>query len=59
MDLYSHYKLTFNITQYHNFSTTEVENMIPFERDLFLEMIVEKIEKKKNKNKTEIGDQWL
>ena len=57
MDLYSHYKLTFNITQYHNFSTTEVENMIPFERDLFLEMIVEKIEKKKNKDKTEISDQ--
>ena len=51
MDLYSHYKLTFNITQYHNFSTTEVENMIPFERDLYIEMLADKVKRENEQRK--------
>ena len=30
--------------------------MIPFERELYLDMIIEKIEKSKNKNKTELNE---
>jgi hypothetical protein len=39
--------LIFDITQYHKFSLTEVENMIPFERDLYVEMMAEKVNKEK------------
>lgn len=41
------YKIHFDITQYHKFTLTEVENMIPFERELFLDMLVAKVEKQK------------
>lgn len=47
MNLYSHYKINFDVTQYHKFSLTEVENMIPFERELYVDMIVEKNEREK------------
>jgi len=30
--------------------------MIPFEREVWVDLIKEKIEKKKNKNQVEIGD---
>ena len=39
-------------------SVTEIENMIPFEREVWIDLIKEKIEKKKNKDKVEIGDQF-
>jgi len=32
------------MTQHHNFSVMELENMIPFERDIYAEMIQQKIE---------------
>ena len=43
MGLLDYYKTTFDVTQYHKFSLTEVENMIPFERDLYIEMLAEKV----------------
>jgi len=33
------------MTQYHKFSLSEIENMIPFERDIFIIMLEEKIKK--------------
>lgn len=35
------------MTQYHKFSLTEIENMIPFERDLYIELLAEKVRKEK------------
>ena len=32
--------------------------MIPFEREVWVDLLKEKIEKKKNKNQVEIGDQF-
>ena len=58
MTLYNHYKLNFDVTQSHNFSITEINDMIPFEREVWIDLIKEKIEKKKNKDKVEIGDQF-
>jgi len=40
------------MVQHHKYSISEVENLIPFERDLFLEMIkkhIEELEKEQNK----------
>jgi len=47
MTLYHHYKLNFDVTQHHNFSITEINDMIPFEREVYVDMVLEKIEKEK------------
>jgi hypothetical protein len=39
-------------------SIGEIENMIPFEREVWTDFIREKIESKKNKDRTEIADQF-
>lgn len=39
------------MTQYHKFSLTEIENMIPFERDIFIMMLEEKIKKEEEQRK--------
>lgn len=44
------------MTQFHPITIPEIENMIPFEREVWVDLIKEKIEKKKNKNQVEIGD---
>lgn len=45
MNLQNFYKINFDITQYHKFSLTEIENMIPFERDIYVMMLEEKVKK--------------
>jgi len=42
--LMNYYKSIYNMNKYHNFSPDVIENMIPFERDLYQEMIVNEIE---------------
>ena len=51
MNLQSFYKINFDMTQYHKFSLTEIENMIPFERDIFIMMLEEKIKKEEEQRK--------
>jgi len=43
MTLLEYYKLIFDITQYHKFSVSEIEGMIPFERNLYVDMLAEKV----------------
>lgn len=50
MTLYNHYKLNFDVTQYHNFSITELNDMIPFEREVYIDLLLEKKEKEKSNN---------
>jgi hypothetical protein len=38
----------FNITQFSEFSYSEIENMIPFERTIFLDMILAQKEAQEN-----------
>lgn len=33
--------------QYHNYSLTELDNMYPFEREIYLNMLIDYLEKKK------------
>lgn len=37
--LSNYYKTTFALIQHHKYSLTEIENMIPFERDLYVGML--------------------
>lgn len=45
------YRINFDITQYHKFSLTEIENMIPFERDIYVLMLEEKNKKEEEERK--------
>lgn len=39
------YYTNFNLMHHHKYSLTELENMIPFERDVYLEMLVNYLKK--------------
>ena len=50
MDMESYYKLNFALMQYHKYSLTEIENMMPWERDIYtilLEQHIKEEEKAK------------
>jgi len=36
--------------QHHKYSLTELENMIPFERDIYVEMLADYLKKEAEKN---------
>ena len=35
----SYYELTFSLIQYHKYSLTEIENMMPWERDIYVNLL--------------------
>ena len=49
MDLESYYKLNFSLIQYHKYSLTEIENLIPWERDIYVELLRAHLEEEKLK----------
>ena len=51
MDLENFYKLNFSLMQYHKYSLTEIENMIPWERDVYVELLKQHIEEEEFKQK--------
>lgn len=36
-----YYKTLFSLAQHHKYSISELENILPFERDLYVEMLVD------------------
>ena len=49
MDLESYYKLNFSLIQYHKYSLTEIENLIPWERDIYVSLLQQHLEEEKLK----------
>lgn len=45
----NYYKVIFALVQHHNYSITELEALIPFERDLYVAMLLEHIEEEKER----------
>ena len=54
-DLESYYKTNFALMQHHKYSLTELENMIPWERDIYLTLLQQYIEEEKLKAQQERG----
>ena len=44
IDLESYFKLNFALMQHHKYSLTEIENMIPWERDIYVGLLNQYIE---------------
>ena len=55
MDLESFYTLNFALMQYHKYSLTEIENMIPWERDVYVTMLKNHLEEEKLKQQQNAG----
>ena len=37
--LYNYYKTNFGMMQYHKYSLTEIENMMPWEREIYIGLL--------------------
>ena len=55
MDLASYYKLNFSLMQYHKYSLTEIENMMPWERDIYLSLLEQYIDEENLKAQQKNG----
>jgi hypothetical protein len=48
-DLESFYRINFALMQYHKYSLTEIENMIPWEREIYLTLLEQHIKEEEEK----------
>jgi len=48
-DIASYYKTNFALMQYHKYSLTELENMIPWERESYISLLHNHLEEEKLK----------
>ena len=46
-NLSNYYTLIFNMAQHHGYSITELENMLPFELEIYSQMLINFIETQK------------
>ena len=53
--LFNHYKMNFALMQYHKYSLDELNNMIPFEREIYISMLVQYLEEEKQRLESKNG----
>ena len=51
MDLENYYKFNFALMQYHKYSLTEIENLMPWERDVYVTLLKQHLEEEELKRK--------
>ena len=51
MNLESYFRLNFALMQYHKYSLTEIENMMPWERDVYVSLLQNHIKEEEEKTK--------
>ena len=49
ISLESYFKLNFALMQHHKYSLTEIENMMPWERDIYVALLNQHIEEENQK----------
>jgi len=49
MNLESYFRLNFSLIQFHKYSLTEIENMIPWERDIYVGLLKNHLEEEELK----------
>jgi hypothetical protein len=54
-DLASYYKVNFALMQHHKYSLMELENMIPWEKEIYLTLLHQYIEEENLKQKQSNG----
>jgi hypothetical protein len=51
MNLESYFKINFSLMQHHKYSLTEIEDMMPWERDIYVGLLNQYIEEENLKAK--------
>ena len=51
IDLESYFKLNFALIQHHKYSLTEIENMMPWDRDIYVGLLNQWVEEENLKAK--------
>ena len=49
MDLENYFRLNFSLMQYHKYGLTEIENMMPWERDVYVGLLQAHLEEERLK----------
>ena len=49
IDLENYFRLNFGMIQYHKWSLTEIENMMPWERDIYVILLKQHLEEEELK----------
>ena len=52
MDLENYFRLNFALMQYHKYSLTEIENMIPWEREVYTILLEQHLKEEEEKAKS-------
>ena len=50
-NIFVYYQKLFAMVQHHKYSISDLENLMPFERDLYFDMIIEFIQKQEEKQR--------
>jgi len=56
MNLENYFRLNFSLMQYHKYSLTEIENMIPWERDIYVGLLQAHLEEEELKHKQQAAN---
>ena len=56
MSLEAYFKLNFALMQYHKYSLTDLENMIPWERDVYVGLLQAHLEEEELKQKQQAAN---
>ena len=48
-DLHNFYKMNFALMQYHRYSLADIEDMLPFEREIYVAMLIKFLEEEKER----------
>tara|TARA_X000000368_G_scaffold410043_1_gene392923 strand:+ start:5087 stop:5272 length:186 start_codon:yes stop_codon:yes gene_type:complete len=51
--LENYYKTNFALMQHHKYSLTELENMMPWERDVYVNLLIAHIQEEERRQKAE------
>ncbi len=57
MDLENYFKINFALIQYHKYSLWEVENLMPWERDIYVVLLQQHLEEEKLKQQQQNANQ--
>ena len=54
-NLESYYKINFSLMQHHKYSLSDIENMIPWEREIYVSLLQQHIEEENLKAQQQRG----
>ena len=55
MNLSNYYNLNFSLMRYHNWNLSDVENLIPWEREVYVKLITDTIKKENEESENKNG----